>query len=266
MPFIPKDQSILVFGGGTLIDFAKVYAKKNNFSLVILLSSISNDGFASSFSSLKPDEVSYNKSYLSKTPDTVYACLPLLNQYMPHKLLVSGLGELLSKINVREDLKLDDKIKEFDETPFNQVEQFMDEYNKRDKNLLAKIIEQLYSFSLLMKDDSSWCSRSEHEFEKLYVDSEIPHGQLVLMGTLVAMKIRYVLGLPHSYEHLLYYCQKLEVNSGLRVIFETIIKSNLYKRMINLSSIRPQRFGLWNLVDSTKIEWQAIIQKIIKEL
>ncbi|AOX00668.1 hypothetical protein BJP34_15535 [Moorena producens PAL-8-15-08-1] len=264
--FPASGQCFLVFGGGKLIDFTKICAKRDQVSLIVLLSSISNDGFSSSFSSLKPDETSYNQSYKSKPPKAVYACLPLLNKYMPHKFWVSGLGELLSKLNVWEDLKVDNKVKEFDQTPFYKIEPFINKYTKRNESSLIEIIKQLYSFSLLMKTDSSWCSRSEHEFEKLYADSKLSHGQLVLMGALVAMKIRCIYKLPDLYERLLYYCRKLDISLELKQGFDTIIESKTYKRLKKLSSVRPERFGLWNLVDSTTVDWKMIIKEIIKEL
>ncbi|MEQ9482612.1 iron-containing alcohol dehydrogenase [Coleofasciculus sp. F4-SAH-05] len=264
--FPASGQRFLVFGGGKLIDFTKICAQRDQVSLIVLLSSISNDGFSSSFSSLKPDEKSYNQSYKSKPPKAVYACLPLLNKYMPHRFWVSGLGELLSKLNVWEDLKIDKKVKEFDQTPFYKIEEFINKYTKRNENSLIELIKQLYSFSLLMKNDSSWCSRSEHEFEKLYADSQMSHGQLVLMGALVAMKIRCIYNFPDLYERILYYCQKLEINLELKQGFDTLIISNTYKRMKKLSSVRPERFGLWNLVDSTTVDWKMIIKEIIKEL
>ena len=251
---------------GQLIDFTKICAQRDEVSLVVLLSSISNDGFSSSFSSIKPDERSYNQSYQSKSPQAVYACLPLLDKYMPHRFWVSGLGELLSKLNVWQDLKADRKIKHFDETPFYQVEHFIHKYTKRDESSLITIIKQLYSFSLLMKNDSSWCSRSEHEFEKLYADSKLSHGQLVLMGALVAMKVRCIRQMPHLYERLLSYCRQLEINWELKQEFNYLIESKAYQRMEKLSSVRPERFGLWNLVDSKIIDWKPIVQEISKEL
>lgn len=267
LKFPTSGQRFLVFGGGSLIDFVKLCAKRDKVSLIVLLSSISNDGFSSNFSSLKPDEKSYNQSYKSKPPKAVYACLPLLNKYMPDKFWVSGLGELLSKLNVWEDLKVDNKVKEFDQTPFYEIEPFINKYKNRNENSLIEIIKQLYSFSLLMKNDSSWCSRSEHEFEKLYAaDSKLSHGQLVLMGALVAMKIRCIYKLPDLYERLLYYCRKLDISLELKQGFDTIIESNNYKRMQKLSSVRPERFGLWNLVDSTTVDWKMIIKEIRKEL
>lgn len=157
-------------------------------------------------------------------------------------------------------------MKEFDKTPFHKVERFMKEYTRRDDNSLIEIIKQLYSFSILMKNDSSWCSRSEHEFEKLYADSEMPHGQLVLMGALVAMKIRSMYKLPDLYERLLVYCRKLEISMELKQEFDFMIVFNTYKRMKDLSSVRPEKFGLWNLVDSTNIDWKPLIQEIKKEL
>lgn len=264
--FPASGQRFLVFGGGKLIDFTKICAQRDQVSLIVLLSSISNDGFSSSFSSLKPDEKSYNQSYKSKPPKAVYACLPLLNKYMPHKFWVSGLGELLSKLNVWEDLKIDNKVKEFDEKPFHQIEHFIQEYTGRNERSLIEIIKQLYSFSILMKNDSSWCSRSEHEFEKLYADSQASHGKLVLMGALVAMKIRSIYKLPHLYERLLVDCRKLEISLDLKQEFDSMIELNTYKRMKNLSYVRPERFGLWNLVDSTSIDWKTIIKEIQKEL
>ncbi|NES85052.1 MAG: iron-containing alcohol dehydrogenase [Moorea sp. SIO2B7] len=266
LKFPASGQCFLVFGGGSLIDFVKVCAKRDKISLIVLLSSISNDGFSSNFSSLKPDENSYNQSYPSKAPKSVYACLPLLNNHMPYKFWVSGLGELLSKLNVWEDLKIDNKINEFDEKNFYQIEKFINKYTKRNEKSLIELIKQLYSFSLLMKNDSSWCSRSEHEFEKLYVDNDMSHGQLVLMGSLVAMKIRCVYEMPHLYERLLYYCRKLEISLELKQAFDTIMESNTCKRMKKLSSVRPERFGLWNIIDSTTVDWKLIIQEIIKEL
>ncbi|AOY81160.2 iron-containing alcohol dehydrogenase [Moorena producens JHB] len=267
LKFTTSGQRFLVFGGGSLIDFVKVCAKRDKIYLTVLLSSISNDGFSSNFSSLKADETSFNQSYPSKAPQSVYACLPLLTKHMPHKFWVSALGELLSKLNVLEDLKVDNKVKEFDQTPFYQIERFINKYTKRNENSLIEIIKQLYSFSLLMKNDSSWCSRSEHEFEKLYAaDSDMSHGQLVLMGALVAMKIRCIYKLPDLYNRLLYYCRKLDITLELKQGFDTIIESNTYKRMKKLSSVRPERFGLWNLVDSTTVDWKMIIKEIIKEL
>ncbi|WP_287359792.1 hypothetical protein, partial [Moorena sp. SIO3B2] len=60
--------------------------------------------------------------------------------------------------------------------------------------------------------------------------------------------------------------RKLEITLELKQGFDTIIESNTYKRMKKLSSVRPERFGLWNIVDSTTVDWKMIIKEIIKEL
>ena len=265
----------MVFGGGRLIDFLKLVCAQTDCNLVVSPLFLSNDGFASGCSSVLSREGSY-VTLPAKMPLQIYAIYAILKK-MPYEFVMSGLGELISKFNVIEDLKLDNSVTEKEQFMINAVmgnlfEFLSARFTKADfyqPVFLKGLARSLFQFSLLMSKGSELCSRSEHEFEKACVMAGVKmrHGILVLCGTLVSMKLREN---AKRYQKLFKLIQQFDLIDDLRHYFSYLIyhleKKELKSSLQGLSKLREDRMGLWNHVDSNQIVWDKLFQEIYSDL
>ena len=268
-------KTFLVFGGGCLIDFMKLVCAEKDCDLVVSPLFLSNDGFASGCSSLPSGESSY-VTLSSKIPLQVYGIYSILKK-MPFEFVMSGLGELISKFNVIEDLKLDDSVTKKDQLMIGSVldnlfEFLASGFTKADfykPNFLKGLAHSLFQFSLLMSKGSELCSRSEHEFEKACVMAglKIRHGILVLCGTLVSMKLRENV---EGYKRILKLIHHIDLIDELKHYFRFLIshweKDEFKSSLQGLSKLREDRVGLWNYVDSSQVGWENLFREIYSDL
>ncbi|MBF0370381.1 MAG: iron-containing alcohol dehydrogenase [Magnetococcales bacterium] len=278
-------KSLLVLGGGRLIDFSKVACAHFDAELCVVLTNLSNDGFASGCSALPEDEGKDFVTVQSRQPAMVFAFHELISR-MPREFILSGLGEAISKLQVMEDLRF-----EYDQLKIERIfcqplEALYDllfrdftihDYN--DREFLFRLTTALYQYSSLMRRGSELCSRSEHEFEKTCTTNgvNLRHGTLVLLGALVSMKVRQLHGESISsgapiftYSTLLKVIVKFKltkcVREALRVLSEHLSKKNFHNGLKDLSNLRPERPGLWNHIDTRTIDWSHLFQKLDRDL
>ena len=284
-PREPRFQSLLVVGGGRLVDFFKVVCGCHGGEMTILLTNLSNDGFASGCSALP---AAHGKDFVtinSREPEAVYVFQELLKK-MPLEFILSGLGEAISKLQVMEDLRFEKSQTEIDHIFCLALEALYDllfreftilDYN--DPEFLFRLTTALYQYSLLMSQGSDLCSRSEHEFEKACVmhGINLRHGILVLLGAMVSMKIRQ----SHesfrdkdpaifTYNSLLKVIVKFKLTEHIRESLEVLDRNledtTVLEGLRELSRMRPERIGLWNFVESRHIDWKELFKSLDQDL
>jgi glycerol dehydrogenase-like iron-containing ADH family enzyme len=280
-----KFRHILVVGGGRLVDYCKLICSRRNRDLSILLTNLSNDGFASGCSALPLKIGGDFETIKSRVPKNVFAFYEILS-LMPKAFLLSGLGECVSKLQVMEDLRFEHSQRMIDKLFCQPLESLFDLlfrdftiHNFSDREFVFRLTKALYQYSNLMRDGSTLCSRSEHEFEKACTISgvELRHGTMVLIGAMVSMHIRdsqpslYEGRRPSfTYDTLLKVIVKFKLTQHTHKALAKLIKhlSNpiFRKNLHTLSNLRPDRIGLWNFVDSRKIDWLELFNEIQQDL
>lgn len=268
-------KTFLVFGGGRLIDFMKFVCAEKESDLVVSPLFLSNDGFASGCSSLPSAEDSY-ATLSSRIPLQVYGIYSILKK-MPYEFVISGLGELISKFNVIEDLRLDNSVTRKDQlmigSMLDNLFKFLSSgFTKADfyqPDFLKGLAHSLFQFSLLMSKGSELCSRSEHEFEKACVIAgmNMRHGILVLCGTLVSMKLRKNASGYKKILKLIHYIDLIrEFEYYVQFLISYLAKDKFQSSLQNLSKLRENRVGLWNYVDSSQVDWDNLFREIYADL
>ncbi|MGZ5443158.1 MAG: iron-containing alcohol dehydrogenase [Thermoanaerobaculia bacterium] len=282
IPLRRRGGTILVIGGGRLIDSLKILCERSDRDLVALPTSLSNDGFASGCSSLPKGPGGAYETRVSRRPRAVW-CLASLLRRAPVELLASGVGELLSKYNVIEDVRptvSEERLHEVYDEPVRSIDRLAAAMpGLRDSGeFITELAHSLYRFSILMQTDSELCSRSEHEFEKACLAGGVvrPHGLLVTVGALVAMRLRSApTRSPQgfavcTYENLLERNDRLglatPVLECLRAVLGAFRETKMQRSLAALSTIRPSRFGLWNEIDSHDVDWLAVLRDVERDL
>ncbi len=275
----------MVVGGGRLVDFFKVVCARRDIGVSVLLTNLSNDGFASGCSALPLSEGGEFVTIKSCQPTSVFAFQDLLRR-MPREFILSGLGETISKLQVMEDLRFEFKQVEIDRIFCQPLEALYDllfreftihHYN--DREFLFRLTRALYEYSTLMSTGSSLCSRSEHEFEKVCTihGINLRHGTLVLIGAMVSMKMRQThasyfgkKGVIFTYDTLLKVVVKFKltkhVRESIQLISRHLLNADFRKGLKDLSRMRPERVGLWNYVDSRLIDWKVLFRMLDQDL
>jgi glycerol dehydrogenase-like iron-containing ADH family enzyme len=137
------------------------------------------------------------------------------------------------------------------------------------------LAEALILSGIAMENGSQYCSGSEHETERLlerYFSGKYLHGQLAGTGTLISAKVysQYVDKLPRTltfdsseiFEQLVSLMRRLDLlEFALHPLQESRFNPNSLK---GLTKVRPERYTLWNEIDSEKVDWQEVIDELFK--
>jgi len=270
--------TILAIGGGRLIDSLKILCERSGRDLVALPTSLSNDGFASGCSSLPKGPGGSFETRVSRRPRAVWCVAPILRR-APAEFFASGVGELLSKYNVIEDVRptvSEERLHEVYDEPLRCIDRLAAAMPCRwdAGGFITELADSLYRFSILMQTDSELCSRSEHEFEKACLAGGVvqPHGLLVMVGALVAMRLRSAPSRPQrgfavsTYESLLERIDRLGLIARAlecsRAVLGALREAKMQQSLAALSMLRPSRFGLWNEIDSLDVDWPTVLRGV----
>ncbi|MCK4429350.1 MAG: iron-containing alcohol dehydrogenase [Candidatus Aenigmarchaeota archaeon] len=259
---------VVGFGGGKAIDVAKKVALDLNLELISVPTAPSHDGLISKNCSL------YNgkrrETLPAKYPSKII--IPINLWKNSGNLKKAGICDLLSNLIALQDLSLGEK----------EGERFSEFYKKLSCEAAEKadyknekeLAEALILSGIAMEETSRYCSGSEHEVERL-LESRINngkylHGQLAGIGALISAKVYEI----HSSE-----LQNLRFDSKklFEMLKEKMMKSGVYEFAIEplknekfkhellkeVSQIRPERFTLWNVVDSREVDWNKVIGSIL---
>lgn len=261
-----KKKEIVGLGGGKAIDVAKKVAADLKINLISFPTAPSHDGLISKNCSLYCE--GKRKTISAVYPNKIIVPLNLWRN--SGSLRKAGICDLLSNIIALQDLSLAER----------KGEKFEDLYKYLSFNA-TKLVnfekEKHFAYALIfsglaMEKTSQYCSGSEHIAERL-LEEKMPdnylHGQLAGTGTLISAKIysKFIEGSPD----LRFDCFHLfdVVKEGMKKenVFD-FAKAPLEDENFNpewlkdLSKLRPERYTLWNEIDSQKINWREIVEEI----
>lgn len=261
-----KTKEIVAIGGGKAIDVGKKIAADLEINLISFPTAPSHDGLISRNCSLY-------KGKKRKTISAVYPkklFIPLNLWRNSGNLKKAGICDLLSNYIALQDISLAEKRGE----KFESLYKFLSfEATKLINIGKEKYLAYALIFSgLAMEKTSRYCSGSEHIVERLLeekISNTYLHGQLAGTGTLISAKI---------------YSEFAEKFSGLRFdskkLFDFVVTEMKKHNTLDLailplknkgfnpewlkevSDIRPERYTLWNEVNSRNIDWERIIEEI----
>jgi len=259
-------DEIVAIGGGKAIDVAKKVAADLNIRLISFPTAPSHDGLISKNCSL----LEGNKR---KTISAVYprkVIIPLNLWRNSGNLRKAGICDLISNLTALQDLSLAEKKGE----KFDDLYKYLSfEATKLVNFEKEKHFAYALIFSgLAMEKTSRYCSGSEHEVERLLeekIQNTYLHGQLSGTGALISAKIYSKFA--NNFSDLRFDSRKI-----FNLIKESMKSENVLEFAIlplkdekfrpewleEVSSIRPDRYTLWNEIDSKKIDWKEVIEEI----
>ncbi len=203
--YIVRDEDVIIsIGGGTVSDACKYLAHKLHKPLISIPTAISNDGIASPISVLKGDKDA-KVSMGTMIPTGIFISLDLISK-SPTKLILSGIGDLISNITSVWDWRLAYKVKKQAYNEFSASIALNAAYstfyylvgatqtdfqNIRDPYFLNLLTRGLILSGLAMSitGSSRPCSGSEHEISHAmdqYYGGFSTHGIQVALGTAFA--------------------------------------------------------------------------------
>ncbi|MBI4017616.1 MAG: iron-containing alcohol dehydrogenase [Candidatus Aenigmarchaeota archaeon] len=267
-----KPTVVMGFGGGRVLDVSKMVAFRAGVPLILAPTAPTHDGLLSRNCALFENgkKSSYTTSYATKIiiPEYLWATAGELPK--------AGRLDVLSDIVALQDVSL--AMAEENLVPnarylslaCNAISRLLHEEDEDD------LASALFFSGLAMHESSRYCSGSEHELEKLLMpilNNRYFHGQLVGTSTLLSALV-YKQEAPKMpklffdpailYDELIQlFEQKGLLEYALRPLRESdtdIVAKTLRKA----SSVRPERYTLWNKVDSTKVEWGGVVDTVLK--
>ncbi len=264
-------KAIVGFGGGRALDVAKKTAYDLGIKLVLIPTAPSHDGVISRTASLYNDGI--KKSFLCKYPTRILAPLYLWSSAERHKR--AGTLDVLSNIISLQDVFLANRM----------IGETIKERELKLASLSIILISKLHSLddlamaifssALAMRDSSRYCSGCEHELEKALAPHfpQYMHGELVGLSSLICAEI-YKTSKDVLPEELLFPLDVLPEElfeiyrkKGLGVVISHFLEDENFMKnapelMKKASTIRPERYTLWNVVDSAKVDFEDLLNKI----
>lgn len=261
-----KEKKIIGFGGGKAIDIAKKVSFDLDLSFISIPTAPSHDGLVSKNCSLYQSEK--RETMPAKYPDKLIIPLNLWRQC--GDLRKAGLCDIFSNIIALEDISLaetkGEKFKDFyKDLSWQAVKKAENCKNERE------LAEALILSGIAMEETSRYCSGSEHDVERLLgikLKGRFLHGQLVGAGALISAKV-----------YSLYFDKFPKLEFETKTLFKKIKELFQRKDLFNfaclplkeikpdalkeVSQVRPERYNLWNFIDSNSINWQKIIGEIL---
>ncbi len=269
----PSVKKVIGFGGGRVLDVAKMLAFKTGSELILIPTAPTHDGLISKNAALLNGE---KKSYSTKFADKV-----IVPEYLwieSGDLQKAGKLDILGNIIALQDVSLAVAKGELEPD---------EKYLKMSMYSIKTILENgdyksftkaLFLSGLAMEKSSRYCSGSDHELEKILAPETgngYFHGQLVGTASLLAAKVyeTYNKDLPGDLF--------IEPKDIFKIFLKILKERKLFEYAIRpleetdanrmagwlkrASAVRPERYTLWNEIDSEKIDWKKIIEEIVGE-
>ncbi len=263
-----RAKIIIGFGGGRALDIAKKVAFDTNRKLFLIPTAPSHNGLISRTASLYENGI--KKSFRCKFPSKVI--IPYFLWRSASRHIKSGMLDVFGSITAVQDVflshtKTGEEIKEKElKLSLFGVKKIISLKNLKD------LETALICGGLAMKDSSRYCSGSEHEAEKTLAEEfkEYMHGEIVGLCSLIVAKIyskkikeTLLFDSTTLFDELLSLYKKTGVVSTIKEILSDEKFVEKAPRALRESSrMRPERFTLWNIVDSQKINFQNVLTEI----
>ncbi|MGQ4892920.1 MAG: iron-containing alcohol dehydrogenase family protein [Candidatus Njordarchaeia archaeon] len=261
---------IVGFGGGKVVDVSKYVAYMRLLPVIVIPTTLSNDGIASPISVLKERTGRRRLSLRSQMPTKVILDLNIIKK-SPRENIIAGMGDLLSNISALKDWKLAnlEKGEPIDYPAYmlshnastNFYRKIVCEPAEKFKKFTTDILEELAyglilsGISMAIVGSSRPASGAEHlishAIDHLYPEKASLHGYQVAYGMLIAellrnenvdelIEIYKKVGLPTSYKEL-----------GLtkdEVIESILFAPKIRERYTILNKVNLDRENLYSLV------------------
>jgi len=259
-------REVVAIGGGKAIDVGKKVAADLNIDLFSFPTAPSHDGLISKNCSLY-------ENGKRKTIPAVYPrklIIPLNLWRNSGRLRKAGICDLISNLVALQDLSLAEKQGEKFESLYKYLSLQATKLTNFSKE--RRFAHALIFSSLAMEETSRYCSGSEHELERLLeekLQNSYLHGQLSGTGTLISAKIYSKFA--DKFSDLRFDPKKLfdlikNEMKKVNVLDFAIepLKDERFKPewLKEASLMRPERYTLWNEIDSQNINWEEVIEEI----
>jgi glycerol-1-phosphate dehydrogenase [NAD(P)+] len=256
---------VLGFGGGKVIDVAKLIASHRGVLLVSIPTVLSHDGIASPLVSVPSNDRRY--SIYAKTPNVIIADTSILSK-APHRHTVSGFADIIAKYTAVRDWRLAHLIKgeyygdyaaKLAETSVEMVVRECEKVGKHKEEGVRVLAEALINCGIVISivGNSRPCSGSEHLFSHsldLVANYPALHGEQVGVGTIMMAYLHNAdwklikdvlktVGAPISYE-------------GLRTSPEKIVEA-----LTLAHKIRPERYTILGESGLTRLAAKSLAEE-----
>lgn len=258
-----KGKNIIGIGGGRTLDVAKMVSFQTGKKLILIPTAPTHDGLVSKNSALLVN--GQKKSFPTKFPEKI-----LVPEYLwknSGELKKFGQLDVLSNIVALEDVSL-----AMEEVNFKPKEKFMGLSITAVKSILdgstEELAEGLFLSGLAMEESSRYCSGSDHEIEKILMPklkNNYFHGQLAGTGALLSAKVyetysKKFKNLFISPEKLYYEIKEMMKRKKLlKEALKPLTNKKISSWLMKASEVRPERYTLWNKINSEKINWTKLI-------
>ncbi len=261
-----RAKEIVAVGGGKAIDVAKKVAADLNIKLISFPTAPSHDGLISKNCSLY--EEGKRKTISAVYPRKIIVPLNLWRN--SGKLRKAGICDLISNFVALQDLSLAEKQGEKFESLYKYL-------SLQATKLINFGKERHFAYALIfsglaMEKTSRYCSGSEHIIERLLeekIQNSYLHGQLSGTGTLISAKVYSKFA--NNFPDLRFDSKKIfdlvkdemKRENVLDFAIEPLRDERFKPEWLKeVSEMRPERYTLWNEIDSQKINWEEIIEEI----
>ncbi|MCD6367669.1 MAG: iron-containing alcohol dehydrogenase [Candidatus Aenigmarchaeota archaeon] len=267
-----KGEFVVGFGGGRVLDISKMVAYLTQRKLILIPTAPTHDGLISKNSVLITN--GSKKSFPTKFPQKVIIPKDLWESSGDLKKF--GEMDVLANIVALEDVSL-----ATEDINFKPETEYMKLSMMAVKYILDSSIKDLALALLLsglaMEKSSRYCSGSEHELEKILTKNfgkKYYHGQLVGTSMLLASKVyeKYSTCLRTKKlfidpKELYYDIFDVMRKKDLLVYAMKPLKERrpIHRWLKEASRVRPERYTLWNRLDSKNIKWKKIIEEVMED-
>ncbi|MCK4940694.1 iron-containing alcohol dehydrogenase [candidate division WOR-3 bacterium] len=249
---------VIGFGGGKVLDVAKLTAAKNNTRFISIPTTVSNDGLASPVSVIK-DSNNIPISHITRPPYGVIVDIDVVRQ-APARHLKAGVGDLLSNLSAVFDVRLghERKSEKIDTNALDLAEvgarRLLEsqQYDMSSAAFLQNLTQGLIKsgFAMCIFGTSRPASGSEHKISHS-IDHHFPpsrglHGEQVgiaALFTMVLQKNWYLEAVKKFYEKIGFPCKLSYLN---------LSRDDFTEAVLNATKIRPERYTI--LEDITPID------------
>ncbi|MEO0123490.1 MAG: iron-containing alcohol dehydrogenase [candidate division WOR-3 bacterium] len=260
-----KFDLVIGFGGGRVLDVAKIAAGKNRIKFISIPTILSNDGIAS------PVSVILNKkgipvSHLTNPPYGIIIDFNIIKK-APIRHLRSGVGDLISNLSAVFDCrlakrkkreKIDNKILRLAEIGAKKLLKLKTKNIKSQKFLEALCDGLLKSgLAMCLVGSSRPASGSEHKIshamDYLFPGRDALHGEQVGIATIFTMMLQknpYLKAVERLYRNINFPCDI----SYLKIKSDDFIKVVIYAK-----KIRPLRYTILEDKKPSKEEIKKIL-------
>jgi glycerol-1-phosphate dehydrogenase [NAD(P)+] len=243
-------ELVIGFGGGKVLDVAKLAAAKNRSAFISVPTTLSNDGIASPVSVIK-DARNIPISHITQPPFGVIIDIDII-RIAPRRHLMAGVGDLISNLSAVFDARL---AHERSQEPIdNSALQLSEAGGKRIMELPGNdigscaFLEELAhgliksGFAMCMSGTSRPASGSEHKISHSIDHYHPPckglHGEQVGIASLFTMALQN--------NEFLESVRKFYTKIGFpnRIIYLNLKQDEFTRVVLNATRIRPERYTI----------------------